>query len=279
MQKRHIAIAPILLAIGLIAFKFFTAEKAVNPETGKEVRVSLSKQEEAALGLQGYREVLAKSQVVESGPEYDQVVRVARRLAAATGEGGRDFKWEVSVVKSNELNAFCLPGGKIVVYTGILPATRTDAGLAAVMGHEMAHATARHGAQRLFQDDIMQTAMNGAQQSIAELDPEQQKTIMGMIGAGAKFGVVLPFSRDHETEADEMGILYMARAGYDPRESIAFWQRMEKLGGQQPPEIMSTHPSHGSRIQRLKEFMPRAMQEYEKSDKATASDPATGEDQ
>jgi predicted Zn-dependent protease len=256
----------------LIAFKYFTAEKVVNPETGKEARVALSKEEESVLGLQSYKEVLSKSKVVEEGAEVDQVRRVARRLAAATGEGGKGFKWEVSVVDSKEVNAFCLPGGKIVVYTGILPVTKTDAGLAAVMGHEMAHATAHHGAQRLFQDDIYQTAMNGAQQSIADLDPEKQRAVMAALGAGAKFGVILPFSRDHETEADEMGILYMARAGYDPRESVKFWERMEKMSGGQPPEFSSTHPSHGTRIARLKKFMPKAMEAYEKSDKQASND-------
>lgn len=263
MKKRHIAIMPIVLALGLIAFKYFTAERAVNPETGEVVRVALSREQEAELGLQGYREVLSESEVVESGPEVDMVRRVAEKLARATREGGKDFKWEVSVVKSNEMNAFCLPGGKIVVYTGILSATKTEAGLAAVMGHEMAHAVARHGAQRLFQNDIAETAMQGAQQSIADLDPEQQKAVMGALGAGAKFGLILPFSREHETEADEMGVLYMARAGYDPREAIAFWKRMSEMSGQQPPEIMSTHPAHATRIQKLKDFMPKAMKEYE----------------
>ncbi len=267
MQKRHIAIAPILLALAVIAFKYFTAEKVVNPETGKTARVSLSKEQENALGLQSYREVLSQSRIVEDGPGVDQVRRVARRLAAATGEGGKGFKWEVSVVESNQVNAFCLPGGKIVVYTGILPVTKTDEGLAAVMGHEMAHATAHHGAQRLFQNEIYETAMQGAQQSLADLDPQQQRAVMGVLGAGAKYGVILPFSRDHETEADEMGVIYMARAGYDPRESIKFWQRMEEMSGGQPPEFASTHPSHGSRINRLKQIMPKAMEAYEKSDK------------
>lgn len=265
MQKRHIAIAPIVLALGVIAFKYFTAEKAVNPETGETVRVALSRDEEVQLGLQSYQQVLAESDVVESGPEVDMVRRVARRLAAGTREGGKNFKWEVSVVRSQEMNAFCLPGGKIVVYTGILAATKTEAGLAAVMGHEMAHATARHGAQRLFQNDIAETAMQGAQQSIADLEPEKQQAIMSALGAGAKFGVILPFSRDHETEADEMGILYMARAGYDPRESVAFWKRMGEMSGAQPPEFMSTHPAHGTRIQRLNAFMPKALEEYRKA--------------
>lgn len=272
VRKRHIAILPILITIAVIAYKYFAAETVVNPETGRTSKVALSPEQESALGLQGYKEVLSKSEVVESGPEADQVRRVARDLARATGRGGQGFKWEVAVVESNEANAFCLPGGKIVVYTGILAITKSDAGLAAVMGHEMAHATAHHGAQRLFQNDLLQTAIAGAQQSIADLEPEKQKAILAALGVGAKFGVILPFSRDHETEADEMGVLYMARAGYDPRESVRFWQRMSRNDGRQPPEFMSTHPSHGSRIQRLKEFMPKALEEYEKSNKKKGGD-------
>lgn len=267
VRKRHIAILPIVIAVAVIAYKYFTAETVVNPETGRVSKVALSPEQESALGLQGYKEVLAKSEVVESGPQADQVRRVARDLAKATGKGGQGFKWEVAVVESAEANAFCLPGGKIVVYTGILAVTKTDAGLAAVMGHEMAHATAHHGAQRLFQNDLLETAIAGAQQSIADLEVEKQKAILAALGVGAKFGVILPFSRDHETEADEMGVLYMARAGYDPRESVKFWQRMSRNDGRQPPEFMSTHPSHGSRIQRLKEFMPKAMEEYSRSKK------------
>jgi len=268
MERRHLAIAPILLAIAVIGYKYFTAEKVVNPETGRTSRVALNTQQEVQLGLQSYREVLSNSDVVESGPQKDQVVRVAKRLAVATGDGGKGFRWEVSVVRSKEINAFCLPGGKIVVYTGILPVTKTDAALAAVMGHEMAHATSHHGAQRLFQDDIMQTAMNGARQSVADLEPEKQRALLGILGAGAKYGVMLPFSREHETEADEIGLMYMSRAGYDPRQSVAFWKRMEQMNSGQPPEILSTHPSHGSRIHRLQQIMPKAIAEYEKAEKA-----------
>ncbi len=272
MRKRHIAIFPILIAVAVIAYKYFTAETVVNPETGRVSKVALSPEQESALGLQGYKEVLSKSEVVASGPQADQVRRVARDLSRATGKGGRGFKWEVAVVESKEANAFCLPGGKIVVYTGILSITRTDAGLAAVMGHEMAHATAHHGAQRLFQNDLLETAIAGARASITDLELEKQRAILAAMGVGAKFGIILPFSRDHETEADEMGVLYMARAGYDPRESVKFWQRMSRNDGSQPPEFMSTHPSHGSRIQHLQEFMPKALDEYNRSKKKTGQE-------
>jgi predicted Zn-dependent protease len=184
------------------------------------------------------------------------------RLSQATH---KDFRWEVSVVRSDQVNAFCLPGGKIVVYTGILPVAQTPDGLATVMGHEMAHATLRHGSERLFKQQATQTLLTGVQFSLGDLDYEQRRLVMGAIGAGAQYGVLLPFSRDHESEADQLGLSYMARAGFDPRAAVTFWERMSKQGGNQPPEFMSTHPSHGTRIQRLKELLPQATQEYQRA--------------
>ncbi|HYP16300.1 MAG TPA: M48 family metallopeptidase, partial [Opitutus sp.] len=194
----------------------------------------------------------------------ERVVKVARRLAAAVGAAGEGFDWQVSVIRSDQANAFCLPGGKIAVYTGILKHTQNEAGLAAVMGHEMAHAIARHGSQRLLQSSLTQTVMMGASLSFTDMDWNQRRMVLAALGAGAQFGVLLPFSRKHEGEADELGLLYMARAGYDPAEAIAFWGRMAEAGGQQPPEIASTHPSHGTRIQHLRELLPKAQAEYAK---------------
>jgi metalloendopeptidase OMA1, mitochondrial len=265
MQRRHIAILPILVALVVIGFKYFSAEKVTSPITGKTARVGLSSQQEETLGLQSYREVLSQSDVVTSGPEHDLVKRVAERLARVTGDAAKDFQWEVSLVRSPQVNAFCLPGGKIVVYTGILPYTQTEGALAAVMGHEMAHAVARHGSQRLLRTTLAQTFLIGANFSMGNLDPRQRQLLMGALGAGAQYGVLLPFSREHETEADELGLLSMARAGYDPHEAISFWERMSKVGGAQPPVYLSTHPSNARRIQDLEAFMPRAMQEYEKA--------------
>ena len=254
-----------LIAMAVIGFKYCTAEKVTNPLTGKTARVGLSSQQEETLGLQAYQEVLSQSDVLERGTEHDLVTRVAGRLAPATGPEAKGFQWRVSVVRSREPNAFCLPGGKIVVYTGILPFTKSEAALAAVMGHEMAHAVARHGSQRLLRTSLAQTFLVGANMSMGDMDPGQRQTVMAMLGAGAQYGVLLPFSRQHETEADELGLIYMARAGYDPRESITFWERMSQAGGAQPPAYMSTHPSHERRIQDLKDFMPKALAEYEKA--------------
>ncbi|MCW5557698.1 MAG: M48 family metallopeptidase [Verrucomicrobiae bacterium] len=266
--RRKWVLAPLLVAGVIALIQYFGAERFVNPETGRAARVAISPEQESELGLQSYRQVLAQEDVVTSGPEVDLVTRVARRLAAVTGEAARQFDWQVSVVRSPQVNAFCLPGGKIVVYTGILPVAKTEAGLATVMGHEMAHATSRHGAQRIFQSQMANTLMQGAQMSVAlgDMSVDQQRAILGAIGAGAKFGVILPFSRDHESEADAVGLMYMARAGYDPRESVEFWERMAAASqGGQPPEFASTHPAHETRIENLKAMMPRAVQEYEQA--------------
>jgi predicted Zn-dependent protease len=270
MRRRTLTIFPLLLAIGFAIFQYFGAEKVTNPETGRRVRVAMSTEQEQALGLQSYREVLSQSDVVTSGPDREVVERVARRLARVVGEAGAGFDWQVSLIRSPQVNAFCLPGGKIAVFTGILPVARDEAGLAAVMGHEMAHAIARHGSQRLLRTNLAQTIMTGAQFSFSDMDWNQRRMILGALGAGAQYGVLLPFSRQHETEADEMGVIYMARAGYDPEAAISFWERMQQAGGgNQAPEFASTHPSGETRIAQLREIMPRAKAEYSKS--ATAS--------
>jgi metalloendopeptidase OMA1, mitochondrial len=268
MQKRRgIMIAPLLVAGLVMLAQFFRSERVVNPETGRAARVALSSEQEESLGLQSYREVLSQSRVVEQGAVYDTVVRVASRIEPATGAAAENFNWQVSVVDSDQANAFCLPGGKIVVYTGILQYTQNEAALAAVIGHEVAHAVARHGSQRLLRTSLAQTFMMGAAASISmsDMDYNQRRAAMAALGAGATYGVILPFSRQHETEADRMGLLYMARAGYDPREAVPFWRRMSESGGSQPPEFASTHPSHESRIRDLESFMPQALAEYEKA--------------
>lgn len=265
-RRSRFTIIPIVIALAVMAFQYFSSEKFTNPITGKKPRVGLSSEQEEMLGLQSFQEVLSQSDVIESGPEHELVTKVAERLARATGDDAKDFKWAVSVVRSPQANAFCLPGGKIVVFTGILPVTQTEAGLATVMGHEMAHAIARHGSQRLLSSQLTQTMMVGAQFSMGDMDYQQRQAVMAALGAGAQYGVLLPFSRNHESEADEMGLIYMARAGYDPREAIPFWERMSESGErQQPPEFASTHPSNATRIEHLKSLMSNAVAEFEKA--------------
>jgi len=270
MERRHIKWLPLLLAGLFFAYQYFSSEKFVNPETGRKSHVAMSTREEASLGVQSYQQVLSQSESVNSGPELEMVKRVASRLATATGKAGADFDWQVSLIRSSQANAFCLPGGKIVVYTGILPITQNEPALATVLGHEMAHATSRHGSQRVLEQNLAQTALTGVAMSLSDMDYDKQRAVMGALGAGTQFGVLMPFSRKHESEADEIGLLYMARAGYDPRESIRFWQRMENAGGAQPPEFLSSHPSHGTRIQQLEAEMPKALEEYSKSSHADA---------
>jgi metalloendopeptidase OMA1, mitochondrial len=265
MERRHIKWVPIVIAAIFFAYQYFTSEKFVNPETGRKSHVAMSESQEAALGLQSYQQVLAQAQTIDSGPEFEIVKRVALRLAAATGKAGGDFDWQVALIRDGKVNAFCLPGGKVVVYTGLIPVAQNEAGLATVLGHEMAHATSRHGSQRVFEQNLAQTAMAGVAGSLSDMDYEKQRAILGALGAGAQFGVLMPFSRKHESEADHIGLLYISRGGYDPRESIRFWKRMEEASGSQPPEFLSSHPSHGTRIQQLEALMPKAMEEYERS--------------
>jgi metalloendopeptidase OMA1, mitochondrial len=265
MERRHILWLPLVAAAIFFAYQYFTSEKFVNPETGRKSHVGLSTSQEAALGLQSYQQVLAQAQTVDSGSELEMVKRVASRLAAATGKAGQGFDWQVSLIRDGKVNAFCLPGGKIVVYTGIIPVAQNEPALATVLGHEMAHATSRHGSQRVFEQNLAQTAMTGVAGSLSDMDYDKQRAIMGALGAGTQFGVLMPFSRKHESEADEIGLTYMARGGYDPRESIRFWKRMENAGGSQPPEFLSSHPSHGTRIQQLEALMPKAVEEYNRA--------------
>lgn len=253
--RRKIIFGPIILALIFLAFQYFSAETYVNPETGETAKVSLSVEQEQALGLQSFTEVLSQSQVINSGPAHDMVQNVAKRLIAVVDSESKEFQWDAKLIASEEVNAFCLPGGKIAVFEGIIPVAQSDAGLAAVMGHEIAHATARHGGQRIFRQSLIQTGLMGIQGAMSEMDYEQRRVLLGALGAGVQYGLILPYSREHEYEADKIGLTYMMRAGYDPREAIGFWERMAALSKGQPPAWASTHPDHQARIQRIKEIL------------------------
>jgi predicted Zn-dependent protease len=264
-RQKKIIFIPIVAAVAFALFQYFTATQVMDLETGKVLRGALTDEQGKALGLQAYRQVLESERVVESGPELEMIRRVANRLVRVLGDAAQGFDWGVSLVDNPQANAFCLPGGKIVAYSGILPITRTEPGLAAVMGHEIAHATLRHGSQRLLKTQLAQTILQGATVSVslADMSVEQQRVVLGALGIGTQVGLLLPFSREHESEADERGLLDTDRAGYDPREAVAFGQRMNEASSGQPPEFLSTHPTHGTRIQRLQEFMPKAVSEFE----------------
>ena len=190
-------------------------------------------------------------------PEFQQIIRTPIP----------DFEWELKVVDGKEVNAFCLPGGKIVVYTAILPVAETDAGLATVIGHEISHALAHHGLERMAQQQMVQIGMTSAGASMGDMDPGRRQQLLSVLNAGAKFGI-LSYGRKHESEADHMGLLLMAAAGYDPNETIRFWERMKEAtrNAQTPPEFMSTHPNHATRIEDLRRWIPDAMPLYEHSE-------------
>ncbi len=277
MESRGLNLLPLLIAAAVVLFYFMRAERFVNPETGKTELVAFSPEQEAQLGLQTLQQVVAQSRVVRSGPEVDVVRSVAERLVQVVDENSKRFDWVVLVVDDPQMNAFCLPGGKIVVYTGILPICQNEAGLATVMGHEIAHATLRHGGQRVFQSNMVQIALVGIQSSIANMPIEEQRKLAGLLGAGVQFGMILPFSRKHELEADAIGLKYMARAGFDPRESVKFWERMAQASrNQKPPEFMSTHPADATRIEQLESLMPEAIREYEQSKIRMGNRPTPG---
>jgi predicted Zn-dependent protease len=244
--------------MALVITVFHTSGCTTVPVTGRKAFNIVSEEQGAALGEEAYRQVLSQSRVVRSGSDYERVVRVGRRIAAAAQEP--DFDWQFALLDDpKQANAFCLPGGKVGVYTGILPITRDDTGLAVVISHEVAHAIARHGTERMSDDFALQIAGSGIQQLLADRSPALQQVTMAAFGIGAQVGVLLPFSRSHESEADRIGLTLMARAGYDPAEAIEFWRRMAaKSGGASPPEFLSTHPSDATRVRNLEKWVPEA---------------------
>jgi metalloendopeptidase OMA1, mitochondrial len=191
---------------------------------------------------------------VSTGPQYARVERVAKRIEAVAARDKPDFVWKVTLIRKNEANAYCLPGGKIVVYTGILPLTENDAGLATVLGHEVAHATAEHVAERMEREHLTEIAAAILAGGVA-FTPAQYARVFALVDAGAS----LPFSRSQESEADHIGLIYMARAGYDPHQALAFWKRMLRASkGKEPPEFLSDHPSDAHRVDRIRAEAERA---------------------
>src|SRR5687767_14645496 len=218
------------------------------PVTGRSQLLLIPEGTEVSMGLDSYQQVLSKSKVSTDPRLNEQVTRVGRRIAQATGR--TDYQWEFKVIEDKQVNAFCLPGGKVAVYTGILPIARDDAGLAAVLGHEVAHAIARHGGERVSQTLLVQTGLAATQVALSGNDPRTVQAVTSLLGAGASVGVLLPWGRAQESEADHLGLIYMAKAGYDPRAARDLWQRMDDAskGASRPPEFLSTHPLPTTRI-------------------------------
>jgi len=269
-MKSSQSVLVLVMAIGLAGL----AGCETNPYTGRSQLLMTSVDQEMQMGAQAYGQVKSdpKMHQAQDPREIEPVRRVASHIVEAAkrskyAEMAQRFQWEVIVIKDDKtMNAFALPGGKIAVYTGIFPVARTEAGLAAVLGHEVVHALARHGAERMSQGQLMNAALQvaGAAAGAAGGEGMMSKAAMAALGAGAQVGVLLPFSRKHESEADYIGILLAADAGYDPRESVSLWERMGQLSrGGGPSEFLSTHPSHETRIDQLKKWMPEAMGIYQ----------------
>lgn len=233
------------------------------PITGRKQLILLSRGSETALGTQAYQETLSKAELVREGSDYEMVVRIGQRIAAVSDDPG--FEWEFNLIRQDEtVNAFCLPGGKVAVFTGILPVTGTEAGLATVMGHEIAHAIARHGNERVSLSLPVEAVGKVLEAGLAKESAATRDLLLAAFGTGTSVAYVLPFSRKHESEADRIGLVYMARAGYDPREALEFWKRMAAQAQGERIELLSTHPSDETRIADLERLLPEALGEYEK---------------
>jgi predicted Zn-dependent protease len=233
------------------------------PITNRSQVMLVSEPDEIRLGLTAYRSILSKAKISSDAEAIARVRRVGRRVAAAADRP--DYAWEFTLIHDPEMvNAFALPGGKLAVYSGILPVTQTDAGLAAVLSHEVAHAIARHGGERMSRGLLVQLGMTALNVGLAAQgqSPETIEAFNKAYGVGAELGVVLPFSRDQESEADRIGLTLMAHAGYDPKEAIAFWQRMAAVKKNQVPEFLATHPSDERRIAQIAQWLPEAQKAY-----------------
>ncbi len=257
-----------LAAAGTLSL-FLLASCATAPETGRQQFIMIDPSQEARMGFQAFSRLKQQKPYITSGKDADMVRRVGRRIAQVAPV--QNAEWEFILFKDDSPNAFALPGGKVGINTGILKITKNEAGLATVMGHEVAHVVARHGAERASQTMGLQILGAVADAALAQNAPGARQGVMQAYGLGAQIGVLLPYSRVHELEADELGMLYMARAGYDPKEAVAFWQRFadynRSQGSGRPPEFLSTHPVDARRVAQLKALLPKAESEYSRAGK------------
>lgn len=250
------AVVAMILTTGILA-----ACETV-PYTGRSQLQLMSPQQESQMGVQAFQDIVGKAKLSNDGAASEMVTRVGKRIAAVSGHP--EYQWEYRLIQDDkQVNAFALPGGKVAVYTGILPVTKDENGLAAVLGHEIGHVLARHGGERISQ----QTGVNVVVETLAGLssgNPAVVQSVSALLGAGASVGVLLPWGRAQESEADHLGLILMAKAGYDPHAARDLWVRMAALskGSGKPPEFLSTHPSDATRITQIEAWMPEAMQYY-----------------
>ena len=251
MQKHFIFI----LLSGLVISACTTT-----PISNRSALILIPKSQEISLGKQSYNQILKKEKTSEDTQLNQIVQRVGQRIISVSDMP--TLEWEIKLIESDQKNAFALPGGKIAIYTGILSVAKNEAGLATVMSHEIAHVIARHGAQRMTQQMLLQGAMIGA--GLSMKNSTQKNIVLSALGVGVLYGFTLPFSRLHESEADQIGLIYMAKAGYDPNEAINFWQRFGQVkGGKGGPEWASTHPADATRIKGLRSYLSRAKYDYQ----------------
>lgn len=241
------------------------------PLTGRKQVSLLPESNMVEMGLTNYGEFLKTSKLSANKEQTDIVKRVGARMSLAVEkylkENGypdrlSDFKWEFNLVENAEVNAWCMPGGKVVFYTGILPKTQNDAGIAVVMGHEIAHAVARHGNERMSQQLMVQLGSTALSELVKTKPAQTQAIFQSAFGVTSQYAVLLPFSRQHEYEADKLGLIFMSLAGYDPKEAVGFWERMASNSSGKKPEFLSTHPVEQNRIEAIKQFLPEAMKYY-----------------
>lgn len=264
----------IFILTSLIVFSFILISCSSVPLTGRKQLSIIPASQMLTMSFQQYDEYIRSNKLSNDASNSEMVKRVGNNIKNAVERYMADnkisnrlngYNWEFNLVESSEINAWCMPGGKVVVYTGILPITQDENGLAVVMGHEIAHAIAEHGNERMSQ--ILLTQLGGLALSEAlNSQPERTRDLwLGVYGLGAQVGVLLPYSRTHESEADKLGLIFMAMAGYDPNSAVGFWERMAALKqGQAPPEFLSTHPSDKTRIEDIKKNLPEALNYYNK---------------
>jgi predicted Zn-dependent protease len=250
----------LLFAVGAAVYYFANKEQV--PFTGRTQLRTMEPAQEMQLGLQSYQQILSDSRVLRDEPVVTVVRDIGGRIAQAAAPEDPGFEWAFNVIDSDQVNAFALPGGYTAVYTGLIPVAQTEDGLAVVMGHEVGHALAHHGAERMAQQNMQRIVGAGVAMGAGGMDSGAQQAVMSVFGGISQYGYALPFSRAHESEADYIGLILMARACYDPREAPRLWERMGAAGGATPPEFQSTHPSPETRINDFKTWMPEAVEVY-----------------